>query len=689
MAPGREVWTGRTYPLGATFDGYGTNFAVFSSVAERVELCLFDRAGREERIELSRGEGHVWTTYLPSVGPGQYYGLRVHGPWEPQQGLRCNPHKLLIDPYARGFAGSLEWNESIFGHRFAAPDQRNDDDSAASMLKGVIVDPYFDWGSDRRLQIPSHESVIYEVHVKGFTARHPGIPEELRGTYLGLAHPAAIEHLHALGVTAVELLPIHQFVHDGPLLERGLRNYWGYNTIGFFAPHDEYASRRTIGAAVAEFKHMVRTLHQAGIEVILDVVYNHTAEGNHLGPTLSFKGLDNREYYRLNPEDPFYYYDYTGTGNSMHMRQPFVLQLIMDSLRYWVQEMHVDGFRFDLAATLARELQDVDRLATFLQLVHQDPVLRGVKLIAEPWDLGPGGYAVGGFPPIWSEWNGKFRDGMRDFWRGQEGALAEFGARFTGSADLYQWDGARRPYASINFVTAHDGFTLRDLVSYNDKHNEQNGEDNRDGHDDNRSWNCGVEGETDDPEVLALRRRQQRNLLAILFLSQGTPMLLAGDELGRTQGGNNNAYCQDNELSWFDWEAADRDLLGFTSELIRFYKRHPVFRRRGWFQSSKDIVWLRPDGGEMEEQDWQGTRNVVAVYLSGEGLTARDARGRRITDDSFLIAVNASHEPVEFVLPVRLGKAWERVFDTEHGFGSRTTGGHLIARSLAVFRRKA
>jgi isoamylase len=691
MAP-RETWVGRTYPLGATFDGYGTNFAVFSRVGESVDLCLFDRDRHEERITLHRGEGHVWNAYLPGVGPGQYYGFRVHGPWAPSAGVRCNPHKLLLDPYAKSTAGSLSWGQALFGHKFDAPDQRNDEDSAPTMLKGVVVDQWFDWQNDRKLSTPWHDTVIYEVHVKGFTERHPDIPEELRGTYLGLAHPAAIDHLLKLGVTAVELLPIHQFLHDGRLLDRGMRNYWGYNTIGFFAPHDEYASRRTIGAALSEFKQMVRTLHQAGLEVILDVVYNHTAEGNHLGPTLSFKGFDNQEYYRLTSEQPFYYYDTTGTGNSMHVRQPFVLQLIMDSLRYWVQEIHVDGFRFDLAASLARELQEVDRLSTFLQLVHQDPVLRTVKLIAEPWDLGPGGYAAGEFPPVWSEWNGKFRDGVRDLWRGREGSLQDFGARFTGSADLYQQDGARQPSASINFVAVHDGFTLRDLVSYESKHNEANGEDNRDGSDDNRSWNCGAEGETSDAAVLALRARQQRNLLATLFLSQGVPMLQGGDEIGRTQRGNNNGYCQDNELSWFDWEKADQGLLTFTSKLVAFYRKHPTFRRRGWFQSAKDIVWTRPDGNDMGNDDWH-TGRAVGVFLDGEGLVARDQRGKRIVDDSFFVAINASHERVEFSIPPRLGTQWEKVFDTESGFheipATLAPTRALAPRSLAVFRRTA
>ena len=689
--PPREAWVGRTYPLGATFDGYGTNFAVFSRVGERVELCLFDRFGREERLDLLRGEGHVWNTFLPGVGPGQYYGFRVHGPWAPERGVRCNAQKLLLDPYAKSIAGSLSWGQAIFGHQFDAPEKRNDEDSAPTMLKSVVLDPWFDWGNDRRLHIPWHDTVIYEVHVKGFTQRHPEIPEELRGTYLGLSHPAAIEHLQRIGVTAVELLPIHQFVHDGSLLSKDLRNYWGYNSVGFFAPHDEYASQRAVGAAVSEFKHMVRTLHQAGIEVILDVVYNHTAEGNHLGPTLSLKGFDNQEYYRLTPDQPFYYYDTTGTGNSMHVRQPFVLQMIMDSLRYWVQEMHVDGFRFDLAASLARELHEVDRLSTFLQLVQQDPVLRTVKLIAEPWDLGPGGYAAGGFPPIWSEWNGKFRDGVRDLWRGADGSLQDFGARFTGSGDLYQHDGGRQPSASINLISVHDGFTLRDLVSYDHKHNEANGEENRDGSDDNRAWNCGAEGETTDEAILALRARQQRNLLTTLFLSQGVPMLCGGDELGRTQRGNNNAYCQDSELSWFDWESADQGLIDFTSRLVNFYRKHPTFRRPTWFQSAKDISWIKPDGGEMGQDDWKSGK-AVGVFLDSEGLVERDQRGRKVVDETFFIAINASHEPVEFTIPARLGTNWDRVFDTQAGFAEEGQPALipcvLPSKAMAVFQRR-
>ncbi len=561
-------WPGTSYPLGAAYGGAGTNFALFSEVAEFVELCLFDSDGRETRIRLNETDGFVHHCYLPNVGPGQKYGYRVHGPYDLGQGLRCNPAKLLLDPYAKAVTGGLDWDESLFGYRFGAPDERNDDDSAAHMCKGVVVNPFFDWANDRPPRIPYNETVIYEAHVKGLTICHPGVPEELRGTYAGIAHPAVIEHLTRLGVNAVELMPVHQFLDDKVVEERGLHNYWGYNTIGFFAPHAAYAAAGD-GNQVQEFKAMVRALHDANIEVILDVVYNHTAEGNHLGPTLSFRGIDNAAYYRLTDDDPRYYMDYTGTGNSLNVRHPHSLQLIMDSLRYWATEMHVDGFRFDLAATLAREFYDVDRLAAFFDVVQQDPVISQSKLIAEPWDVGPGGYQVGQFPPLWTEWNGKYRDTVRDFWRGEPATLGEFASRITGSSDLYQHDG-RRPYASINFVTAHDGFTMHDLVAYNGKHNEANGEGNRDGADDNRSWNCGAEGDTDDPAVLELRHRQQRNLMGTLLLSQGVPMILGGDEIGRTQQGNNNAYCQDTEVSWVDWSQAEpnADLVAFTAALL-------------------------------------------------------------------------------------------------------------------------
>jgi isoamylase len=578
------IWPGAPYPLGATYDGVGTNFSVFSEPAERIELCLFDGEGRETRIGLPEVTAFCWHGYMPGIGPGQRYGYRVYGPWWPERGQRCNPVKLLLDPYAKAIDGQVIWNEAVYGHHFNAPDSsRNDLDSAPFMPKSIVTTPFFDWGNDRSPRTPLHETVIYETHVKGFTARHPRIPEPLRGTYLGLAHPVALEYLSDLGITAVELMPVHQFMHDAHLLERGSRNYWGYNSIGFLAPHNEYAGSGSGGQQVQEFKQMVKALHGAGIEVILDVVYNHTAEGNHLGPTLCFKGFDNAAYYRLTSDDPRYYKDYTGTGNSLNMRHPHVLQLIMDSLRYWVLEMHVDGFRFDLAATLARGLHDVDRLSAFFDLIQQDPVVSQIKLIAEPWDVGEGGYHVGNFPPLWSEWNGKYRDTVRDYWRGADQTLAEFGNRFTGSPDLYEATG-RRPLASINFVTAHDGFTLHDLVSYNQKHNEANGEGNLDGENHNRSWNCGVEGPTGDPDVLRLRARQQRNFLTTLILSQGIPMLLGGDEISRTQRGNNNAYCQDNEISWYDWDAADVQLLAFVRRLVALRRNHPVFRRRRWFQ---------------------------------------------------------------------------------------------------------
>src|ERR687898_572297 len=612
-----EIWPGTAYPLGATFDGTGTNFALFSEVAERVELCLFDPdpdnpgSFTETRLEVTEVDAYVWHCYIPTVQPGQRYGYRVHGPWDPKKGLRCNPNKLLLDPYAKATAGDIDWDQSLFAYNFGEEDSRNDDDSAAHMTHGVVINPFFDWEGDRRLGIPYNESFIYEAHVKGLTQLHPDVPEEQRGTYAGLAHPSVTAHLKKLGVTAIELMPVHQFVQDSTLLDQGLRNYWGYNTPGFFAPHADYASSQQ-GQQVQEFKAMVKAMHAAGIEVILDVVYNHTAEGNHLGPTLSFKGIDNPAYYRLVEDDQRYYMDYTGTGNSLNVRHPHSLQLLMDSLRYWVTEMHVDGFRFDLAATLAREFYEVDRLATFFELVQQDPVVSQVKLIAEPWDIGEGGYQVGNFPPLWTEWNGKFRDTARDFWRGEPATLAEFASRISGSADLYQDDG-RKPFHSINFVTCHDGFTLNDLVSYNDKHNEANGEENRDGESHNRSWNCGVEGPTDDPAVNALRLRQKRNFLATLFLSQGVPMLLAGDEFGRTQLGNNNAYCQDNEISWLDWklDRPRRELLQFTRFLIRFRDEHPVLRRRHFFQGRrirgsevKDLAWFRPDGKEMSDEDW-------------------------------------------------------------------------------------
>ncbi|WP_344970200.1 glycogen debranching protein GlgX [Salinactinospora qingdaonensis] len=671
-------WLGQPYPLGASFDGVGTNFALYSQVADFVELCLFDEGGAEKRIRLPEAHGFVHHGYLPGIGPGQRYGYRVHGPYDPMQGLRCNPNKLLIDPYAKAITGEVEWKEALFGYRFGTEEQRNDADSAAYVPKSVVINPFFDWGNENRPRIPYNESVIYETHVRGLTMRHPDVPKELRGTYSGLAHPAVIDHLTRLGVTAVELMPVHQFLHDHALVARGLRNYWGYNTIGFFAPHSGYASQPGRGTQVQEFKAMVRALHEAGIEVILDVVYNHTAEGNHLGPTLSMRGIDNQAYYRLVDDDPRYYMDYTGTGNSLNARHPHSLQLIMDSLRYWVLDMHVDGFRFDLASALAREFYDVDRLSAFFDIVQQDPVISQVKLIAEPWDVGPGGYQVGNFPPLWTEWNGKYRDTVRDFWRGQPATLGEFASRVTGSSDLYQDDG-RRPFASINFVTCHDGFTLADLVSYNRKHNEANGENNQDGSDDNRSWNCGVEGPTDDAKVTALRQRQQRNILATLMLSQGVPMLSHGDEIGRTQQGNNNAYCQDNKLTWLDWSKVERnaDLLAFTAAIVELRHHHPIFRRTRFFAGSpirksdelRDIAWFTPDGAEMTEENWEADfgRSIV-VFLNGEGITDLDQRGERVTDDSFLLCFNAHSGDVEVTLPDQdYGIEWTVIVDTALG----------------------
>ena len=668
-----KVWPGNDYPLGATYDGAGTNFSIFSEIAERVELCLFDEKGNETRFDLPEVTSFCWHGYLPNLGPGQRYGFRVHGPWAPAEGHRCNPAKLLLDPYARAIEGQVQWNEAVFPHFFNNPDgPPNDKDSAPFMPKSVVINPFFDWGNDRHPRTQSHETIVYEAHVKGFSIKHPDVPEELRGTYAGLAHPRAIEHFTRLGITAVELMPAHQFIHDKHLVERGLRNYWGYNSIGYLVPHNEYSASGQTGQQVQEFKQMVKGLHEAGIEVILDVVYNHTAEGNHLGPILSFKGIDNAAYYRLMPDDRRYYMDYTGTGNSLNMRHPHVLQLIMDSLRYWVLEMHVDGFRFDLAATLARELHDVDRLSAFFDIIQQDPVISQVKLIAEPWDVGEGGYQVGKFPPLWMEWNGKYRDCVRDYRRGQDQTLGEFAYRITGSPDLYEATG-RRPYASVNFITAHDGFTLHDLVSYNEKHNEANGEDNRDGESNNRSWNCGVEGPTDDPQVNALRNRQKRNFLSTLFLSQGIPMLLGGDEIGRAQRGNNNAYCQDNEISWFDWGSADTTLLEFARRLIQLRKQHPVFRRRKWFQGRPihgakvtDIGWFTPDGLEMAEEQWgEGFAKALGVFLNGEGIDSPDARGERVVDDSFYVLFNAHYEPLPFVLPKGdWGKEWIVVLDT-------------------------
>jgi isoamylase len=699
-----EVWPGTAYPLGATYDGTGTNFSVFSEVAERVELCLFDPDGTETRVDLPEVDGFVWHGYLPLVEPGQRYGLRVHGPYVPEAGLRCNPAKLLLDPYAKAVEGQVHWNPSVFGYRFDEPHERNDEDSAPHMPKCVVTNPYFDWGNDRPPARPYHETVIYEAHVRGLTVRNPHVPEAQRGTYAGIAHPSVIEHLNHIGATAIELMPVHQFVPEHDLVRRGLTNFWGYNTIAYLSPHNAYSSSGQAGQQVQEFKAMVKALHEAGIEVILDVVYNHTAEGNHLGPTLSLRGIDNAAYYRLVDDEPEFYRDYTGTGNSLNVRNPHALQLIMDSLRYWITEMHVDGFRFDLAAALAREFYDVDRLAAFFDIVQQDPVVSQVKLIAEPWDVGPGGYQVGNFPPLWTEWNGKYRDTVRDFWRGQPATLGEFAFRITGSSDLYE-SSTRRPVASINFVTAHDGFTLADLVSYNDKHNEANGEGNRDGTDDNRSWNCGVEGPTDDPAVLALRARQRRNFVATLFLSQGTPMLLYGDEAGRTQHGNNNAYCQDNALTAVDWDDLDSDFVEFVARVARLRREHPVFRRRRFFDGRpvrrgggerlRDIAWMMPSGEEMTEQDWDNASvRSVAVFLNGLGIPDRDPRGERVTDDSFLLCFNAHDEPIDFTLPpAEYATAWELVLDTalDGEIGERTyTCGEVATvtdRSLLVLRK--
>ncbi|MBF2003401.1 MAG: glycogen debranching protein GlgX [Synechococcales cyanobacterium C42_A2020_086] len=704
----RTLWPGKPYPLGAAWDGKGTNFALFSEHATQVELCLFDAQGRETRLLLTEVSNFVWHGYVPSVGPGQRYGFRVHGPYDPLAGHRFNPHKLLIDPYAKAIEGDIGFGPEIFGYCWNHPDEDlsfSDLDDVDLVPKAIVINEDFDWEDDELLQTPRHETIIYETHVRGFTRLHPDIPPPLRGTYAGLAHPAAISHLQSLGVTAVELMPVHHFLaNPGHLVDRGLRNYWGYDSICYLAPYAGYSASGVQGEQVIEFKQMVKALHKAGIEVILDVVYNHTGEGNHLGPTLSLRGIDNASYYRLVEGSPRYYMDFTGCGNSLNVRHPQVLKLIMDSLRYWVLEMHVDGFRFDLASALARELYAVDRLAAFFDIIHQDPVLADVKLIAEPWDVGEGGYQVGEFPLLWSEWNGKYRDTVRDFWRGEDSLLADFAYRFTGSSDLYQSNG-RNPSASINFVTAHDGFTLYDLVSYNDKHNEDNGEDNRDGESHNRSWNCGVEGDTDDPKVLTLRQQQQRNFLVTLMLSQGVPMLLSGDEMGRTQKGNNNAYCQDNEISWLNWslQPENEALLDFTRQLIEFRRQHPVFRRRKWFQGRAihgsgvhDIVWFNPDGGEMTEAQWEdGFAKAIAIFLNGEEIATPGARGERIIDDSFLLFFNAHYELIEFTIPPGLQNwDWVVAIDTQVPYviweGMRYTQDKPIpvaARSVVVLRR--
>ncbi|MGH9475698.1 MAG: glycogen debranching protein GlgX [Terriglobales bacterium] len=696
---------GSPAPLGATWDGEGVNFALFSEAAQNVQLVLRDYEGfREARLPLLERTGHVWHGYIPGLQPGQRYNYRVNGPYTPAAGQRCNDHKLLLDPYARAFEGELRWDDALFGYRVGA---RNADlsadrrDSLSFLPSCVVVDPRFDWQDDQPPRTPRQETVLYELHVKSFTARHPDIPIRLRGTYGGLAHPAALEHLHALGVSSVELLPVQQRVSPRGLSDRGLTDYWGYNTIGFFAPDVRFSGSTGPGEVVAEFKQMVRALHRAGLEVILDVVYNHTGEGNQLGPTLAFRGLDNATYYRL-AEDRRFYTDYTGCGNTLNLTHPQVLRLVMDSLRYWVTEMHVDGFRFDLAVALGRGATDYDRSSTFFAVIHQDPVLSQVKLIAEPWDLGPGGYQAGNFPLPWSEWNGKFRDSMRDWWRAANGGLGELATRLTGSSDLFE-PGRRFTTASINFITAHDGFTLRDLVSYNEKHNQANGEDNRDGTDDNRSWNCGAEGETEDPAVLALRCRQRRNLFATLCLSQGVPMILGGDELGHSQQGNNNAYCQDSDLSWLDWEQADREFLEFCRRVIAFRRAHPVFRRRQWFQgraqhgNSADIGWFRPDGMPMNGEDWNHG-HALAVYLNGSAMPARSKSGDPVLDDSFLVLFNAHSEAVQFHLPVPAAaggaRSWRAVLDTtlpavQPGEEEWSAGAGLTleGRSLQVLRR--
>jgi isoamylase len=694
----RAVWPGNPFPLGQSWDGNGTNFSLFSENAERVQLCLFDADGAEEQVDVENRTAFNWHCYLPGVGPGQRYGYRVHGPYDPQSGRRFNADKLLIDPYAKAIEGAVDWDAANTLPYVPTGDPDADltidrTDSAPAIPKSVVIDPAFDWEDDdwQRPSTPWQEMVIYEVHVRGFTQRRADVREDLRGTYGGLASEGSIAYLKSLGVTAVELLPVHHIADEGFLHARGLTNYWGYSTIGYFAPHALYAAT---GDQVREFKGMVKALHRAGIEVILDVVYNHTAEGNHLGPMLSMRGVDNSSYYRLVPDDPRFYMDYTGTGNTLNPVHPSVLRLIMDSLRYFVMECHVDGFRFDLASALAREFYDVDRLSAFFDIIHQDPVLSQVKLIAEPWDVGPGGYQVGNFPILWSEWNGIYRDTMRDFWRG-DASLAAFASRFGGSADLYERDG-RRPFASINFITAHDGFTLNDLVSYNGKHNEANGEGNSDGTDDNRSWNCGAEGPTDDPAVLALRARQQRNFLATLFLSQGVPMMLGGDEMGRTQNGNNNAWCQDNELSWFDWESADEELLAFTRRLIELRRNHPVFRRTTFFEGRgeqlPDVWWMRPDGRRMTRRDWDNTESrAIGVFLNGEELNTKTRSGEDVRDDSFLLLFNAFFDDISFRLPARrLGLRWTVELATGRVEADRFSSGANVlveARSLAVLRR--
>jgi isoamylase len=676
---------GKPFPLGATWDGEGVNFALYSENATAVELCLFAEATdtvERLRINIAERDNHIWHVYLPGIGPGQLYGYRVHGPYEPHNGHRFNANKLLIDPYAKAISGNLIWNDTLFGYDILSPEQDlnfDERDNAAFVPKSAVINPHFDWEGDERPSIPYNETIIYEAHVKGFTKLNPAIPAEIRGTYAALGHPVTIQYLKDLGITAIELMPIHHFVQDKFLADKALQNYWGYNTIGFFAPDSRYAANSQHGAHVTEFKEMVKALHKGGIEVILDVVYNHTAEGNQLGPTLCYRGVDNLSHYRLT-DDKRFYMDYTGTGNTLNAKMPNVMRMIMDSLRYWVLEMHIDGFRFDLAAALARELHAVDRLGSFFQIIHQDPVISQVKLIAEPWDIGEGGYQVGNFPPGWAEWNGKYRDCMRDYWRGADGVLAEFALRFTGSPDLYQED-YRHPTASINFITAHDGFTLNDLVSYNEKHNEANGENNNDGESHNKSWNHGEEGDTTDNDIINLRNRQTRNFLTTLMLSQGVPMIVAGDELGRTQKGNNNAYCQDNEISWIDWQIADKDLLDFTRKLIQFSKKHRVFRRKKWFKGRPsrgigpdDITWFQPNGKLMRGENWShGFAKSLGVFLNGKEIHALGPKGEPVVDDNFYLVFNAHHDVLPFTLPPpRFGKKWMKLLDTSLNYFEET-----------------
>jgi isoamylase len=703
-----KVIPGRPYPLGATWDGKGVNFALHAVNATGVELCLYEPWGKKTRevarLRLGERSHHIWHGYIPGLKPGQQYGFRVSGPYEPKNGHRFNANKLLIDPYAKALSGIVQWNDAVYGYKIGHKDADlsfSKTDSAPFMPRSVVIDPSFDWEGDTPPRIPYHKSIIYEAHVKGLTWQHPDIPEEIRGTYAAIAHPVMIRHFQDLGITAIELMPVHQFVRDHFLLQKGLSNYWGYNTIGFFTPDARYSASGKLGQQVREFKEMVKALHKVGIEVILDVVYNHTAEGNQMGATLCFRGIDNADYYRLT-EDRRYFMDYTGTGNTLNVMMPNVLRLIMDSLRYWVQEMHVDGFRFDLAAALARELHDVDRLGSFFDIVHQDPVISQVKLIAEPWDIGEGGYQVGKFPPGWAEWNGKYRDTIRDYWRGAESMLGEFALRLTGSPDLY-FNDYRHPFASINFVTAHDGFTLEDLVSYNEKHNEANGENNNDGESHNRSWNCGVEGPTDDPEILKLRARQKRNFMATLFLSQGVPMIVSGDELGRTQRGNNNAYCQDNEISWINWQNQDKDFLAYCQKLIHFYRRHPAFSRKRWFKGQpikgigvEDIAWFQPNGTEMTEENWSHDfAKSFAMFLNGKALRTMDENGNPIHDDNFYLIFNAHYDGLDFRLPVeRYGGGWMKVIDTSADYVSEkglpldsVDTVHVFGRTVMVMRQ--